>query len=580
MDPRPCRKGSRRHGPASRATSLSTPLLALVLLPALAAISLPVGAAAVPPPADPIAALAGAGRTASASTSAVHPDFNGDGFADLAVGVPKENINGSRDAGAVNVIYGSADGLTAQGNQFWHQDSPGILDRAEDLDNFGASLAAADFNGDGFDDLAVGARGENLGGVDLAGAVNVIYGSAAGLTAGGNQFWHQDSEGILNHVERGDRFAWTLAAGDFDADGFADLAIGMRFEDVGGAANAGAVNVIYGSAVGLTAKGNQFWTQDSEGIPDSAEDEDQMGWALAVGDFDGDDFDDLAIGAAYESRGAHRGGAVHIIFGSARGLRARGTQIWTQDSPGILERAELRDQFGQSLTAGDFDGDGFDDLAVGVWFEDYCWICNQGGVHVIYGSARGLTAKGNQFWNQDSSRILDSADPFDRFGHALAAGDFDADGFEDLAMGAPREGLRTVRPFYDHGGVNVFYGTARGLRAARNQFWTQDSPGIREVAHRKDLFGLALAAADFDADGASDLAVGTRFEDNAVIDGGSVNVIYGTTRGLRAARNQLWTQDSPGILDQAEKGDRFGWNFPGHRSASGTTGDQIPDYWR
>ena len=92
-----------------------------------------------------------------AFSAEVRADFNGDGFDDLAVGVPGEDIGTINSAGAVNVIYGSSGGLSCGGNQFWHQDSSGILDTAEASDQFGDALAAGDFNGDGFDDdLAVG----------------------------------------------------------------------------------------------------------------------------------------------------------------------------------------------------------------------------------------------------------------------------------------------------------------------------------------------------------------------------------------------------------------------------------------
>ncbi len=132
--------------------------------------------------------------------SAIGSDFNGDGFADVAFSVPYEDVGDVLNAGAVNVVYGSATGLTAAGNQFWSQDSPGILDQAEAGDQFSRSIATADFNGDGYDDMAVGVAFEDVGSVIDAGAVNVIYGAPNGLRAAGNQFWSQDSPGILDQA--------------------------------------------------------------------------------------------------------------------------------------------------------------------------------------------------------------------------------------------------------------------------------------------------------------------------------------------------------------------------------------------
>jgi hypothetical protein len=106
--------------------------------------------------------VAGASDEPSASTgraplSGSAADYNGDGFADLAVGTPFESVSGEQLAGAVNVLYGTANGLSAEGNQLWHQDHGGVLDQVEDGDLFGSGLAPADYNGDGFTDLAVGA---------------------------------------------------------------------------------------------------------------------------------------------------------------------------------------------------------------------------------------------------------------------------------------------------------------------------------------------------------------------------------------------------------------------------------------
>jgi hypothetical protein len=108
--------------------------------------------------------------------SDVAADFNRDGVADLAVGVPGENLTG-----AVNVLSGASSGLSGSGAQVFFQ----VGGTAEFLDRFGEALAAGDFNGDGFADLAGGASGEDVGGVRDAGAVSVLYGATGGLTTAG-----------------------------------------------------------------------------------------------------------------------------------------------------------------------------------------------------------------------------------------------------------------------------------------------------------------------------------------------------------------------------------------------------------
>ncbi len=217
----------------------------------------------------------------------------------------------------------------------------------------------SDFNNDGFADLAIGVRFEDVGTLFDAGAVNVLYGSAGGLqtTSPDDQFWNQDSAGVRDIAESGDEFGSSLGAGDFNDDGFADLAIGVPLERLGAVSGAGAVNVLYGSAGGLqaTSPDDQFWNQDSPGVKDTAEESESFGYSLGAGDFNTDGFADLAIGVG-EGVGAVAGaGAVNMLYGSAGGLQATSPddQFWNQDSPGVRDTAEYFDQFGYSLGGGD-----------------------------------------------------------------------------------------------------------------------------------------------------------------------------------------------------------------------------------
>jgi hypothetical protein len=481
-----------------------------------------------------------------------HGDFNGDGFDDLAVGALQENVGSVQGAGAVRVIYGAAQGLKSTNNQTWTQDSPGVNGTAALFDAFGTALAIGDFNDDGFDDLAIGVVGETVSGKNSAGGVNVLYGSKNGLTASNDQLWTQDSPGINGEAEAFDFVGFALTTGDFDGDGFDDLAIGVENESVGSISTAGAVMVIYGSSAGLSSAGDQYWTQDSSGINDTAETTDEFGSALAAGDFNRDGRDDLAIGVHDEDVGSFGdAGAVNIIYGSQSGLTGSGDQFWTQNSPKVADSAEVDDVFGFALAAGDFNGDRFDDLAIGSPGED-----SSGTVHVLNGSAAKLAGATTSF-NQGT---LGYTVPLgSEFGIALATGDFDRDGHADLVVGAYNEKVAMINAA---GAVYVVQGSANGINNLDAQRWIQGAgpsgtlAGSPEIG---DFFGLAVATGDYDGDGRSDLAIGVVGDAPGNLDrAGGVHVLYSFHYGLFDLSNQYWHQGLLSSSDGNEAGDEFG----------------------
>jgi len=557
-------------------------------------------------------------------------DFNGDGIADLAIGIPNEDVGGLQDAGAVSVIYGTVDGLhqnAVQLNQFWTMNNvlagnPVIT--AATNDQFGAALAAGKFNGDQYSDLAIGIPLSDFGigaPVSDAGLVVILSGSPSGLTSADSLIASQASPLLLDDAEIGDRFGSVLSWGDFDGDGFGDLAVGIPDENdedvVTGTSDtdAGAVQIFYGTSTGLTAARNQIFTQRSPGILDVTEAGDKFGSALAAGDFNGDGQSDLAVGVPLENVGnISDAGAVAVIYGSTPGeitvdggLTSTDNQFWTQDTvqgfSDILEQSEPFDRFGSSLAAGDFNGDlrafapstsKTSDLAIGVPFEDVqlslnAVITDAGAVNVLYGSqagdsnaADGLTAAFNQFFTQDTPGVPDVAEEGDRFGSSVAAGDFDKSSQSptqsDLAIGVPFEDVGSI---VDAGAVNVIYGS--GNRLVPNDSFTpaqifhQDTSGVLDLAEAGDRFGTSLTAWDFGKDNqaqtfgdrrATDLAIGVPFEDfSGREDVGAVVVLYGDNpealpnndgQGLSSVGNQFWNQNSPGMLDACEDGDRFG----------------------
>ena len=209
--------------------------------------------------------------------------------------------------------------------------------------------------------------------------------------------------------EGNDEFGAVLVSGDFDGDGFDDLAIGVPREEAGsggGSVDSGEVKIAYGAAGGFNLARSQQFTQSS--IPGSGETSqigDRFGAALAVGDFDRDGRDDLAIGAPDEGIATADGmdGHVTILMGRSHGIspsRARGLVAGRKGIPGSF--SEHNKNFGWALAAGDFDGDGHDDLAIGAPFENLGALGDAGAQTILYGSlfADGFeSGPGFEFWS-------------------------------------------------------------------------------------------------------------------------------------------------------------------------------------
>jgi len=449
-------------------------------------------------------------------------DFNGDGFADLVASAPYEDTSEATDSGILFVFYGSANGLSDNSETITQNSISSASN--EDGDRLGSALAVGNFNGDEYDDLAVGLPYEDTGGATNTGMVAILFGSTQGLLPSRTEAFTQDSL-VTASNESGDRMGWSLAVGNFNGDNYDDLAVGIPYEDTAEAVDAGLVGLFYGSEQGLLPASSEALTQNSL-IDSTNEGGDYFGFALATGDFNGDSYDDLAVGVPGENTdGEVDTGLVGVFFGSARGIFPTQSEAFTQNSIDGSPNEE-GDQLGRVLTVGDFDNDHYDDLAIGAAYED-SGSENAGSTYVMYGSVNGLLPARSEVIGQ--RKAYDTNEKNDFAGSSLATGDFDGDGFDDLIVGVPGEDI--ANSGNDSGTIQAFFGCPDGLLgepesnvACHRSYWA-GQVSFGGIENNGDRFGAALATGDFDNNGKDDLAAGAPEKDlGGATDAGAVYV--------------------------------------------------------
>jgi FG-GAP repeat len=492
-----------------------------------------------------------AGRVGPAPAHKVSGDFNGDGFSDLAIGVPGEGP--LEEEGAVQVLYGSAQGLKAAHNQVWTQDSTGVPGTGEAGDLFGRSLATGDFNGDGFADLAAESL-EAAAGQFEAGAVTVLYGSPGGLTATGSVVLTRQFVGTLGNP---DHFGWSLAAGNLGGGPEAELVAGVPGADPGTNDDAGAFDVFDGSPTGLAQGAMIEFDLDSPGIPGDAALGDELGFSTATGQLGKSAELDLVVGAPSLQVGSHTGaGSVLVMYGTPAGLSATGSRQFDEGTAGVPGNPQTDGHFGDAVRAGSFGRSSEFDLAVGAPEEQIGTVAGAGSVTVLYGSPTGLRSANAQRFSQATPGMAGDPGSSDHFGSSLGAGNVGRSSFGDLVVGVEFD---TFGGKANAGSIAVLYGSATGLVVAGNQVFNQDTPGVPSVAKEVEQFGAAVSVGQFGRNGPADVAVGVPFDTlpGAGFPGG-VNVLYGSGGGLSPTGSQLWNEDSSGVLGTAHKDEEFG----------------------
>ncbi len=418
-------------------------------------------------------------------------DVNGDGFSDILVGTPYFDTYAA-DFGLAQAYYGSASSL---GSVAWNSDGG-----QSDSQFARAVNTAGDLNGDGYSDVVLGAYFYD-GGETNEGKVFVYYGSAAGLGASAD--W--SAEGNLVDAS----FGYSVgSAGDVNGDGYADLIIGAATY-ANALTNQGCAYVYHGSASGLPGAANWSVEGDQAGA--------ELGYSVATaGDVNGDGYDDVIVGAAKYTHGEIEEGRAYVYHGSPTGLST--TPAWQ------AECDEAGAGFGVSVnTAGDVNGDSYADVIVGAVWADGA-LGDEGEAYVYHGSAHGLNAAHDWYTSGGSGGVY--------LGISVGtAGDVNGDGYDDVIIGVPYYAL----PDWGKGRAVVHYGSASGLSVA---------PDWSAIPDRGDArFGGAVGTAgDVNGDGYADVIVGAYAYTVDYTHEGGAFLYHGSASGPAASPN--WSQRS------------------------------------
>jgi len=419
------------------------------------------------------------------------------------------------------------------------------MNSVERRGRFGKAVSnAGDINGDGIDDLIVGAP-------DIDSAF-VLFGSAAGFNAaistsslnGANGFRLNDGGGATGRS--------VSDAGDINGDGIDDLIVGAYYAAHGGSYS-GSSYVLFGSTSTFSATLGLSTLNGTNGFRlDGVGERDYSGKSVSgAGDINGDGIDDIIIGAPEaDPNGIATSGSSYVLFGSTAGFASAFSLSTLDGTNGFrIDGSSVNDFSGRSVSdAGDINGDGIDDLIIG----GYGANSFTGAGYVLFGSASGFAATlALSSLNGANGFRLDGITEYDSTGQSVSsAGDINGDGINDLVIGAPKSDTTSTGYAYNAGVSYVVFGSTAGFNATLSLSALNGTNGFALEGEQQDWAGSSVSGiGDINDDGVDDLLIGA--------EGGNAGyVVFGSTAGFNATQKLSSLNGNNGFRIDTSEGDQ------------------------
>ena len=438
-------------------------------------------------------------------------DVNGDGFDDVIVGAHFGNAGGY-NSGESYVVFGSNQGFASSLDLSALDGSNGFRLAGIDADDqSGVSVSAAgDVNGDGIDDVIVGAFAADAGGYG-SGESYVVFGSDQGFASSLDLSTLDGSNGFrIDGIDAGDFSGVSVSgAGDVNGDGIDDVIIGASFADEGGG-DSGESYVVFGASAFASSLDLSALDGSNGFRIDGIDADDESGiFVSGAGDVNGDRIDDAIIGAFLADAGGMNSGESYVVFGSDQGFAASLDLSALDGSNGFrIDGIDVEDFSGYSVSgAGDVNGDGIDDVIIGALLGD-AGAGASGESYVVFGSDQGFAASLDLSALDGSNGFrLDGIDTDDFSGRSVSgAGDVNGDGFDDVIVAA----LYGDAGGYNSGESYVVFGSGQGFASSLDLSALDGSNGFRiDGIDAGDFSGRSVSGAgDVNGDGFDDVIIG------------------------------------------------------------------------